>query len=113
MPKVIDEDFLNKYSNNMPMVRSRLELIADYIAPGVALSTFTWQKGFRPFMVAQMAIGFVGTYSLEDKEFVREDFIQGFLAAVTGDVRPGDVIALDELHTGKVTQGSDPVAKYN
>ena len=112
-PKVIDEAFLRQYCGNIPFVRARLELIADYLAPGVAMSSFTWQAGFRPFMVAEMAMGFVGTYFLEDKAFVREDFIQAFLAAVSGDVRPGDVIALDELHAGKVTQGSDPVAKYN
>ena len=113
MPKAINEDFLQKNSNDMLMVKNRLELIADYIAPGVSLSMYTWKDGFRPFMLARLAMGFISTYFLEHTEFDRDDFIQAFISAVTGDVRPGDVVALDELHSGKVTQGADPVANYN
>ena len=58
MPKAIDEDFLRNNSDDALMVKNRLELIADYIAPGVSLSMFTWKEGFRPFMLAPLAMGF-------------------------------------------------------
>ena len=44
--------------------------------------------------------------------FDQSSFIQNFVAFVTGEVRPRDVIALEELMGHEVVQGSDPATKY-
>ena len=44
--------------------------------------------------------------------FDQSSFIQNFVAFVTGEIRPRDIIALQELMGHEVVQGSDPTTKY-
>ena len=117
IPKVVDDQFLRKYTDYPMYLKSHFMDIFEYVAPGIANGTLSWDGGLRRFMDAPDAKAYHTTFFEElvgsGATFDREKYISGFISAFTGDVRPMAVVALHELHEGKVTQMSDSVAKYS
>ena len=116
MPKSISVKVLEQNVDNSAYLTALLEDIFAYLGGGVG-RTYDWDSGLRAFMEAPDAKLFHTTFFDEMKtsggQFDSKVYIAKFISAFTGDVRPLHVVALHELHAGKITQGALPVAKYS
>ena len=117
LPQSIHKSFLLENCDNRENIECQLNLILDHISiPGGAGSAFSFESGLMAFMDADEARRYVRTFFLDltmsGGSFERDKFIAGFTSAFTGDVRPAHVVALHDLISGAITQGTDPVAKY-
>lgn len=97
-----------------------MELILGAVAH-VPLNEMTKELAIQSYMADPEARAFVNTHFaqlksqgwMEGMPFDGAAFTEAFLQSVNSDVRPLSVVALHDLIEGKVTQGSNPVAKYN
>ena len=104
---------MKDHGNDSRYMALHLDKIINYVLQPNA--QYSLSEGISAFIEDPEASKLVDTYFLETKDsksFDAEDFKQTFIKAFTGEVRPPEVVALHELMSGLVTQGSDPVAKY-
>ena len=115
-PKPLTKSLLNELVEDPGTLELHLDKILAYVSqPGV---TFSLKEGVMQAMEATSAMNAVNSYFVEHVEkdgsgpFDPAHFKAEFIRSFTGEVRPASVIALHELMAGKVTQGSEPIAKY-
>ena len=111
MPALISS--LAKLVNDPEMLSLLLSRIFEYIVR----QGLDWPGDVRLFVTDPGAAKWVQSYldhaqATAPQEFNQNDFIQAFVAFVTGEVRPRSVIALEEIMGHLITQGTDSAAQY-